>query len=212
MWRKHKEKKSVWGNTLILQGGLFWSYRDNVLDKHCLFIKLLEKCWPPSNCSKKTLTPSGTWKYVWYPPPSTGYTQCYNHLIAASSPISPKVDQYYLYTLHEKISGSLLWSSTWISENWPAKCHGIRPVRTPVIYFGASCLWIDRLWTLADTKPRLTMDLNEEELRGIIEEPIFVDLPCHTTATLCTGLGGRGDIFLITFEFPHISSPNFQNI
>ena len=30
--------------------------------------------------------------------------------------------------------------------------------------------------------PPLTMDLSEEELRGIIEEPIFVDLPCHTTA------------------------------
>ena len=65
---------------------------------------------------------------------------------------------------------------------WPAKCHGIRPMRTPAIYFGASCLYGLADWTLADTELPLTMDLSEEELKGIIDESLFADLPCHTTA------------------------------
>ena len=34
----------------------------------------------------------------------------------------------------------------------------------------------------------------------------------RSTDALCTGLGGRGDIFLITLALQLITGPNFQNI
>lgn len=46
----------------------------------------------------------------------------------------------------------------------------------------AVCLFSLADLALANTEPPLTMDLSQEELEALVEEPLFVDLPCHTVA------------------------------
>ena len=65
---------------------------------------------------------------------------------------------------------------------WPAKSQGVRPVKTPLIQFGATCLYSLADLSLADTEPPLTKSLTDLELKAIREQPFFVDLPGNTVA------------------------------
>lgn len=46
----------------------------------------------------------------------------------------------------------------------------------------ATCLFSLADISLADTEPPLTLGMTESELRVMVEEPLQVDLPCHTVA------------------------------
>ena len=65
---------------------------------------------------------------------------------------------------------------------WPAKSQGVRPVRTPTIQFGATCLHSLADLSLVDTEPPLTKSLTNLQLEAIKEQPFFVDLPNNTVA------------------------------
>ena len=55
-------------------------------------------------------------------------------------------------------------------------------MQTPEIFFGAKCLYSLADISVANTEPPLTQSLTEVELKGVIDDPYIVDLPCHTVA------------------------------
>ena len=63
-------------------------------------------------------------------------------------------------------------------------------MQTPEIFFEAKCLYSLAFISVANTEPPLTQSLTEVELKGVIDDPYIVDLPCHTVAV---ERGGEGD-------------------
>ena len=55
-------------------------------------------------------------------------------------------------------------------------------MQTPEIFFGAKCLYSLADISVANTEPPLTQSLTEVELKGVIDDPYIVDLPCHRVA------------------------------